>query len=164
MYTAHSLEAPNSLPPSSYNTVVWRAGCRFLKCSPPLRGPSLCPACTHILLSDGSPSTPNTLLAIFCSKFYFYQKRGDFEAYHTAEEFFLHKPKMSVLLFRQILAVCIKIQDDGKKQWDFSASENTMYLANLEEKNVSKYLTFNVFWNTQKQLCCSRKLGISYLI
>lgn len=71
---------------------------------PSVRGPSLCPACTHILLSDGSPSTPNTLLAIFCSKFYFYQKRGTLKL--TLKNF-LHKPKMLVLLFRQILAVCI---------------------------------------------------------
>lgn len=93
-----------------YPATIQKSHCRLTcwlhvsEALPTARGPSLCPACTHILLSDGSPSTLNTLLAIFCSKFYFYKKKGGLWSLRWRN---LHKPKMSVLLFRQILAVCI---------------------------------------------------------
>lgn len=59
----------------------------------------------------------------------------------------LHKPKMSILLFRQISSCSNSITIDN---WNFSAFENTTYLVNLLKKNIS-------IQNTQKQQCCSSK-------
>lgn len=43
----------------------------------------------------------------------------------------LHKPKMSILLFRQISSCSNSITIDN---WNFSAFENTTYLVNLLKK------------------------------
>lgn len=50
----------------------------------------------------------------------------------------LHKPKMSILLFRQISSCSNSITIDN---WNFSAFENTTYLVNLLKKKIFRYKT-----------------------
>lgn len=146
-------QKPHILTPSRNHIVAGLVTCKALT-FPAGRRPPLCPR----LCSDSSfpwPVLPPFLIHLWlyfssCNKFYFDQIK------RRALEFMLqntlYKPKMSILLFRQIFSCSNSITIDS---WNFSAFENTTYLA---------ICIFSI-QNTQKQQCCSSKTRnfLSYL-